>query len=143
FALDLASKVLPFYAEYFNIKYPIAKADQIAIPDFASRAMENWGLITYREIALLIDPKSSSLTVRQRNAMTISHELAHQWFGNLVTMDWWTDLWLNEGFARWIQYLAVDRFYPEWDVWTQYVADVFSQFLVLDALKSSHPIEVP
>ncbi|CAF4446317.1 unnamed protein product, partial [Adineta steineri] len=105
--------------------------------------MENWGLITYREIALLIDPKSSSLTVRQRNAMTISHELAHQWFGNLVTMDWWTDLWLNEGFARWIQYLAVDRFYPEWDVWTQYVADVFSQFLVLDALKSSHPIEVP
>ncbi|CAF1250693.1 unnamed protein product [Adineta steineri] len=143
FALDLASKVLPFYAEYFNIKYPIAKADQIAIPDFASRAMENWGLITYREIALLIDPKSSSLTVRQRNAMTISHELAHQWFGNLVTMDWWTDLWLNEGFARWIQYLAVDKFYPEWDVWTQYVADVFSQFLVLDALKSSHPIEVP
>ncbi|CAF1200306.1 unnamed protein product [Adineta steineri] len=121
FALDLASKVLPFCAEYFNIKYPIA------IPDFA------FGYGQLR--SLLIDPKSSSLTVRQRNAMTISHELAHQWFGNLVTMDWWTDLWLNEGFARWIQYLAVDRFYPE--------RDVFSQFLVLDALKSSHPIEVP
>ncbi|CAF3126914.1 unnamed protein product [Rotaria sp. Silwood2] len=143
FALDTAAKVLPFYADYFNIQYPIAKADQIAISDFAAGAMENWGLITYRETRLLIDPKFSSMDTRQRVAGTVSHELAHQWFGNLVTMDWWIDLWLNEGFARWIQYLAVDKYYPEFDIWTQYVADVFTTFLISDALKSSHPIEVP
>ncbi|UJR20817.1 hypothetical protein I4U23_023929 [Adineta vaga] len=143
FALDIASKVLPFYAEYFNIKYPIAKADQIAIADFAMGAMENWGLVTYRETALLIDPKLSSIGSRQRVAIVVAHELAHQWFGNLVTMDWWTDLWLNEGFASWIEYLAVDKCYPEFDIWTQFVADTFARFLIPDALKSSHPIEVP
>lgn len=143
FALDTAAKILPFYADYFKIKYPIAKADQIAIPDFAMGAMENWGLITYRETALLIDPKFSSMDARQRAAVVIAHELAHQWFGNLVTMDWWTDLWLNEGFASWIQYLAVDKCFPEFDIWTQFVADTFARFLVPDALKSSHPIEVP
>ncbi|CAF3529462.1 unnamed protein product [Rotaria sordida] len=143
FALDTAAKVLPFYAEYFNIKYPIAKADQIAISDFAMGAMENWGLITYRETALLIDPKFSSMDTRQRVAIVVAHELAHQWFGNLVTMDWWTDLWLNEGFATWIEYLAVDKCYPEFDIWTQFVADTFARFLIPDALKSSHPIEVP
>ncbi|CAF1025971.1 unnamed protein product [Adineta ricciae] len=143
FALDIASKVLPFYAEYFNIKYPIAKADQIAIPDFAMGAMENWGLVTYRDTALLIDPKLSSINSRQYVAIVVAHELAHQWFGNLVTMDWWTDLWLNEGFASWIEYLAVDKCYPEFDIWTQFVADTFASFLIPDALKSSHPIEVP
>lgn len=143
FALDTASKVLPFYADYFKIKYPIAKADQIAIPDFAMGAMENWGLVTYRETALLIDPKFSSMDSRQRVAIVVAHELAHQWFGNLVTMDWWTDLWLNEGFASWIEYLAVDKCYPEFDIWTQFVADTFARFLIPDALKSSHPIEVP
>ncbi|CAF2601290.1 unnamed protein product [Rotaria sp. Silwood2] len=143
FALDIASKVLPFYTEYFNIKYPIAKADQIAIPDFAMGAMENWGLVTYRETTLLIDPEFSSMESRQLVAIAVAHELAHQWFGNLVTMDWWTDLWLNEGFASWIQYLAVDKCYPEFDIWTQFVADTFAPFLVSDALKSSHPIEIP
>ncbi|CAF2126464.1 unnamed protein product [Rotaria magnacalcarata] len=143
FALDTAAKILPFYADYFNIKYPIAKADQIAISDFAMGAMENWGLITYRETALLIDPKFSSMDTRQRVAIVVAHELAHQWFGNLVTMDWWTDLWLNEGFATWIEYLAVDKCFPEFDIWTQFVADTFARFLVPDALKSSHPIEVP
>ncbi|CAF4195371.1 unnamed protein product, partial [Rotaria sp. Silwood2] len=143
FALDIASKVLPFYAEYFNIKYPIAKADQIAISDFDSAAMENWGLVTYHEMRLLIDPKFSSMETRQHVTIVVAHELAHQWFGNLVTMDWWTDLWLNEGFASWIEYLAVDKFYPEFDIWTQFVADTFARFLIHDALKSSHPIEVP
>ncbi|CAF2515714.1 unnamed protein product [Rotaria sp. Silwood2] len=143
FALDTAAKVLPFYADYFDVKYPIAKADQIAISDFAMGAMENWGLITYRETALLIDPKFSSMDTRQRVAIVVAHELAHQWFGNLVTMDWWTDLWLNEGFATWIEYLAVDKCYPEFDIWTQFVADTFARFLIPDALKSSHPIEVP
>ncbi|CAF0829122.1 unnamed protein product [Didymodactylos carnosus] len=143
FALEVAAKVLPFYADYFGIKYPIAKADMIAIPDFAMGAMENWGLITYRETALLIDPKFSSMDQRQRVAIVVAHELAHQWFGNLVTMDWWTDLWLNEGFATWIEYLAVDKCFPEFDIWTQFIADTFASFLVPDALKSSHPIEVP
>ncbi|CAF3668954.1 unnamed protein product [Rotaria socialis] len=143
FALDTAAKVLPFYADYFNIKYPIAKADQIAISDFPSGAMENWGLITYHETALLIDPKFSSVASRQRVANVVAHELSHQWFGNLVTMDWWTDLWLNEGFAKWIQFLAVDKFYPEFDIWTQFVADIYAGFLIPDAFKSSHPIEVP
>ncbi|CAF5033428.1 unnamed protein product, partial [Rotaria sp. Silwood1] len=143
FALDIASKILPFYAEYFNIKYPIAKADQIAIPNFPSEGMENWGLITYSETALLIDPQYSSIDSHQCVAITVAHELSHQWFGNLVTMDWWTDLWLNEGFASWIEYLAVDKFYPEFDIWTQFVADTYALFLVSDALKSSHPIEVP
>jgi len=105
--------------------------------------MENWGLVTYRETALLIDPKFSSMDSRQRVAIVVAHELAHQWFGNLVTMDWWTDLWLNEGFASWIEYLAVDKCYPEFDIWTQFVADTFAHFLIPDALKSSHPIEVP
>ncbi|CAF1531301.1 unnamed protein product [Rotaria sp. Silwood1] len=143
FALDIASKLLPFYAEYFNIKYPIAKADQIAIPNFPSEGMENWGLITYSETALLIDPQYSSIDSHQCVAITVAHELSHQWFGNLVTMDWWTDLWLNEGFASWIEYLAVDKFYPEFDIWSQFVADTYALFLVYDALKSSHPIEVP
>ncbi|CAF4843668.1 unnamed protein product [Rotaria sp. Silwood1] len=143
FALDIASKILPFYAEYFNIKYPIAKADQIAIPNFPSEGMENWGLITYSETALLIDPQYSSIDSHQCVAITVAHELSHQWFGNLVTMDWWTDLWLNEGFASWIEYLAVDKFYPEFDIWSQFVADTYALFLVYDALKSSHPIEVP
>ncbi|CAF0924682.1 unnamed protein product [Didymodactylos carnosus] len=143
FALEAAAKILPFYAEYFEIKYPIPKADMIAIPDFAMGAMENWGLITYRETTLLIDPKFSSMDQRQRVALVVAHELAHQWFGNLVTMEWWTDLWLNEGFATWIEYLAVDKCFPEFDVWTQFIADAFARFLVPDALKASHPIEVP
>ncbi|CAF1212201.1 unnamed protein product, partial [Didymodactylos carnosus] len=105
--------------------------------------MENWGLIIYNETALLIDPKFSSMDNRQTVAWVVAHELAHQWFGNLVTMDWWTDLWLNEGFATWIQFLAVDKFFPEFDFWTQFVAHTFARFLVPDALQSSHPVEVP
>ncbi|CAF1586185.1 unnamed protein product [Adineta ricciae] len=143
FALEFASKVLPFYAEYFDIKYPIAKADLIAISNFPFGAMENWGLITYRETALLIDPQFSSMNARQRVVMVVAHELAHQWFGNLVTMNWWTDLWLNEGFAKWIQHLAVDKFHPEFYIWTQFAADIFATFLIPDALKSSHPVEIP
>ena len=143
FALETAVKCLEFYEEYFGIAYPLAKCDMLALPDFASGAMENWGLITYREQTLLVDPKNTSLQVKQFVAMVVAHELAHQWFGNLVTMRWWTDLWLNEGFASWIEYLAVDKLFPDWEMWTQFIVDEQQSALKLDALDNTHPIEVP
>lgn len=143
FALDIAVKCLEFYEDYFGIAYPLEKCDLIALPDFASGAMENWGCITFREQALLVDPKNSTLSTKQYVALVVAHELAHQWFGNLVTMRWWTDLWLNEGFASWIEYLATDHLFPDWDVWTQFIVDEQQQALKLDALENTHPIEVP
>lgn len=143
FALDVAVKTLDFYEEYFAIPYPLEKCDMIALPDFASGAMENWGCITYREHALLVDPDNTTLGTKQWVAMVVAHELAHQWFGNLVTMRWWTDLWLNEGFASWIEYLAVDHLFPDWHMWTQFIVDEQQQALKLDALEHTHPIEVP
>ena len=142
FALDIAVKCLDYYSEYFDIDYPLAKCDMVALPDFASGAMENWGCITYREQALLVDPKNTSLPTKQYVAMVVAHELTHQWFGNLVTMEWWTDLWLNEGFASWFEYLAVDHLFPEWDMWTQFSVDEQQQALKLDALEHTHPVEV-
>lgn len=143
FALECAVKTLEFYEDYFGIPYPLPKCDMVALPDFASGAMENWGCITYREHALLVDPDNTTLATKQWVAMVVAHELAHQWFGNLVTMRWWTDLWLNEGFASWIEYLAVDHIFPEWNMWTQFVVDEQQQALKLDALEHTHPIEVP
>jgi puromycin-sensitive aminopeptidase len=114
----------------------------VALPDFASGAMENWGLVTYRETALLVDPVNSSTQAKQRVAEVIDHELAHQWFGNLVTMEWWTDLWLNEGFASYMGPKAVDDQFPEWRIWSQFVAGEYRAALRDDSLKSSHPIEI-
>ncbi len=142
FALTVAVKTLEFYTEYFKIKYPLPTLDLVAIPDFAAGAMENWGAVTYRETALLVDPENSSTHTKQRVALVIAHELAHQWFGNLVTMEWWTHLWLNEGFASYIEYLALNHLYPKWKVWTQFVYIDQSTALELDGLKSTHPIEV-
>ena len=142
FALDVAARTLSFFHEYFGIAYPLPKMDLLAIPDFAAGAMENWGAVTYRETAILVDPEESSAGTRQRVAIIVAHELAHQWFGNLVTMEWWTHLWLNEGFASWIEFLAVDHMFPEWDMWTQFVYSDFGRALSLDGLKSSHPIEI-
>lgn len=142
FALDTAVRCLDFYEEYFRIPYPLTKVDHIAIPDFAAGAMENWGAITYRETALLYDPQHSSLQNKQRVALVIAHELAHQWFGNLVTMEWWTDLWLNEGFANYIEYVALNHLFPEWEMWTQFVEVDAGEALRLDALQSTHPIQV-
>ncbi|KAL5104050.1 Puromycin-sensitive aminopeptidase [Taenia crassiceps] len=116
--------------------------DLVAIPDFACNAMENWGLVTYRETALLIDPENSSMSSKQNVALVVAHELAHMWFGNLVTMSWWTDLWLNEGFAKWAQYLAVDHCFPDYDIWTLFVSREYIRALRSDELKSSHPIQV-
>ncbi|KAI0989893.1 hypothetical protein GJ496_006551 [Pomphorhynchus laevis] len=142
FSLEVASKVLPYYAEYFDIKYPLPKVDLVAVPDFAAGAMENWGLITYRDTALLVDPENTSKAAKQYVALVVGHELAHQWFGNLVTMDWWTDLWLNEGFASWIEFLSVDSLFPNLDIWTQFVFLDMKRAFDLDGLRSSHPIEV-
>ncbi len=142
FALEVATKTLSFFNEYFDISYPLPVLDLIAIPDFSSGAMENWGAITYREAALLVDPDHSSAHTKQWVALVIAHELAHQWFGNLVTMEWWTHLWLNEGFASYIEYLAVDHLFPEWDIWTQFVTADLGQALRLDALATTHPIEI-
>jgi puromycin-sensitive aminopeptidase len=142
FALDAAARCLPFYAEYFEIGYPLPKLDMLAIPDFAAGAMENWGCVTYRETALLVDPQNSAQSTKQWVGLVVAHELAHQWFGNLVTMDWWTHLWLNEGFATWIEYLAVDKLYPDWQIWTQFVSLDLGRSFNLDALENSHPIEV-
>ncbi|XP_041473760.1 puromycin-sensitive aminopeptidase-like [Lytechinus variegatus] len=143
FALEVSLKTLPFYKDYFSVAYPLPKIDLIAIPDFAAGAMENWGLVTYRETALLVDPENSSAKAKQWVAIVVGHELAHQWFGNLVTMEWWTHLWLNEGFASWIEYLCVDHCFPEYDIWTQFITNDYTRALELDALKNSHPIEVP
>ncbi len=142
FALDTAIKCLEFYNKYFDIPYPLPVLDLIAIPDFSHGAMENWGAVTYRESALLVDPEHSSAANKQWVALVIAHELAHQWFGNLVTMEWWTHLWLNEGFASYIEYLAVDHLFPAWDIWTQFAYHDLNPALELDSLKHTHPIEV-
>ncbi|RJQ34644.1 M1 family peptidase [Candidatus Parcubacteria bacterium] len=142
FALDAAEKIVSFFNSYFDIPYPMPVLDLIAIPDFAAGAMENWGAITYRESALLVDPQHSSTMNKQWVALVIAHEIAHQWFGNLVTMEWWTHLWLNEGFASYIEYLAVDHIFPEWDIWTQFLQSDHGVALHYDGLKNTHPIEV-
>lgn len=116
FALDTAIKVTEFFNDYFDTPYPLTKCDHVALPDFSSGAMENWGLITYREVCLIVDPATTSTNTKEYAATVIAHELSHQWFGNLVTMKWWDDLWLNESFATLMEYIAVDALYPEWDV---------------------------
>jgi puromycin-sensitive aminopeptidase len=142
FALEVAIKSIEFYNEYFDIPYPLPTLDLIAIPDFESAAMENWGAVTFRETAILVDEKNTSLSNKQWVAIVIAHELAHQWFGNLVTMEWWTDLWLNEGFASYMENLCTDAMFPEWHVWDQYLSDRYALALHLDSLSNSHPIEV-
>ena len=141
FALDTSVKLLSFFNDYFGIPYPLPKLDHLAIPDFAAGAMENWGCITYRETALLVDPANSSAGTRQRVAEVVAHEMAHMWFGDLVTMEWWDDLWLNESFATWVGTKAVDWLFPEWSMWTQFVNMDTNRAFNLDGLKNSHPIE--
>ncbi|OQR78091.1 puromycin-sensitive aminopeptidase-like, partial [Tropilaelaps mercedesae] len=124
------------------VPYPLSKADLVSVADFAAGGMENWGLITFREKTLLYDPTNSSTGVKQSVATVVTHEFAHMWFGNLVTMEWWTYLWLNEGFAKFMETLATDRIYPDYDMWTQFVSDTLNVGLGLDSLDSSHPVEV-
>jgi len=150
FALDIATRGIEFFDEYFDVPYPLPKSDHVALPDFSSGAMENWGLITYREIALLTDPKTGSLQTRQQAALTITHELSHQWFGNLVTMKWWNDLWLNESFANMMEYICVDALEPDWHIWLDQATYEVVQALRRDSLDGvqairtevNHPDEI-
>ncbi|XP_064215469.1 endoplasmic reticulum aminopeptidase 1 isoform X6 [Tribolium castaneum] len=142
FALNTTTHILDYFEDFFGVPYPLPKQDLAAIPDFATGAMENWGLITYRETAILYDPIETSTVAHQYVAIVIAHELAHQWFGNLVTMKWWNDLWLNEGFASYLEYLGVDNLFPEWKMMEQFILDKTQPALALDALSSSHPISV-
>ncbi|KAM0212747.1 hypothetical protein ACHAQI_004704 [Fusarium lateritium] len=143
FSAELGARTLDFYEQQFGSKYPLPKMDMVAIPDFAAGAMENWGLITYRVVDLLLDEKTSSAVTKKRVAEVVQHELAHQWFGNLVTMDFWDGLWLKEGFATWMSWYSSNAFYPEWRIWEGYVTEDLRSALGLDSLRSSHPIEVP
>ena len=142
FAIDCTIKFLSYFEEYFGYKFPLPKLDLISIPDFAAGAMENWGAITFRETAILYYPKTSSISKKNYIAEVVAHELAHQWFGNLVTMKWWNDLWLNESFATFMAYKAMDNFWLEWDVWTQYLKNTVFEGMKLDSMRSSHPINV-
>ncbi|CAL9733594.1 alanine/arginine aminopeptidase [Monosporozyma servazzii] len=143
YSADLAAKCLKFFEYTFNIDYPLPKMDMVAVHEFSAGAMENWGLVTYRVVDVLLDPTEASLDRIQRVAEVVQHELAHQWFGNLVTMDWWESLWLNEGFATWMSWYSCNNSNPEWNVWEQYVTGNLQRALSLDSLRSSHPIEVP
>jgi len=144
FALETAVRGLEFFNGYYGIPYEKAlpKCDLIAIPDFEYGAMENWGAITFRETAIFVDPQKSSVPQRRRVAEVVLHELAHQWFGNLVSPEWWSFLWLNESFATYMAYKASDALFPEWNVWEEYLAQITSAGKALDSLRSSHPVEV-
>jgi aminopeptidase N len=139
FALESAKYVLHYYDTYFGIKYPMPKLDMVALPDFEAGAMENFGCITYRETDLLIDSKTGAIPAKKRVAEVVAHEMAHQWFGDMVTMQWWDNLWLNEGFATWMEMKPIAQWHPEWN-FTQDVAQNLDETLDLDAQKTTHPI---
>lgn len=141
FALDVSKKCLAFFEEYFDIAYPLKKLDHLAVPDFAMGAMENWGLITYRKSSLLMDHRSPTQT-KKIIAETVCHELAHQWFGNLATMQWWNDIWLNEGFATWAAALGVERLNLGWDIWSSFINNDVEYGMSYDSLHSTHEIQV-
>ena len=140
YALEATKKLLAYYNDYFGLKYPLAKLDQIAIPGGFDGAMENWGAITYNESMLLFDPATSSQETKQEIFVTVAHEMAHQWFGNLVTTAWWNNLWLNEGFASWMEVKATDHFNPAWQVCLNANSDK-STVMSGDARSTTHPIQ--
>ncbi|KAI1313401.1 hypothetical protein EDD11_002668 [Mortierella claussenii] len=140
YSLDLAVKSVEYFSRLFNIPYPLPKLDLVAVPDFAPGAMENWGLITFRTYALLIEEYGSQ-DRKHEIAATVIHEISHQWFGNLVTMEWWSDLWLFEGFATHLAYIVVDELFPGWDIWSEFVKRI-QEVLKHDSLRTSHPVEV-
>ncbi|XP_061628950.1 aminopeptidase N-like isoform X2 [Phyllopteryx taeniolatus] len=140
YALNVTGPILNFLQCYYNISYPLRKLDQIALPDFYFGAMENWGLVTYRETKLLNSPLTSTSQNKESTATIIAHELAHMWFGNLVTLRWWNEVWLNEGFASYVSYLAADSVEPTWGLKDQIVLSDIHRVFAVDALTSSHPL---
>ncbi|MFZ0760770.1 MAG: M1 family aminopeptidase [Candidatus Sulfotelmatobacter sp.] len=139
FALETAERVLSYYDKYFNIKYPYGKLDLVGIPDFSAGAMENTGCITFREVLLLIDEKQASVDMKKEIASVIAHEMAHQWFGDLVTMKWWDDIWLNEGFATWMSSKPIEAWKPEWHFNLDDVSDA-ENTMNTDSLANTRPI---
>ena len=141
FALDIATRSIDFYDEYFGVKYPLPKSDHVALPDFSSGAMENWGLVTYRESCLLADPELAPESSRRFIATVIAHELSHQWFGNLVTMQWWNDLWLNESFANMMEYVAIDALQSNWHMWEDFATNEVTAALRRDSLDGVQSVQ--
>lgn len=142
FALEAAQHALRFFGDYFGVPYPGAKLDLVAIPDFAFGAMENFGAVTFRESVLLIDPAEASRSELERVATVVAHEIAHMWFGDLVTMKWWNGLWLNEAFATFMELTCTDHFRPEWEVWSGFGLQR-DDAMIVDSLASTRPIEYP
>lgn len=142
FATDIAKRSIEYFEDYFGVPYPLPKADHVALPDFSSGAMENWGLITYRERVLLAYPEETSQSTYEQIALVIAHETSHQWFGNLVTMRWWDDLWLNESFANMMEYQAVDSMFPQWHVWDSFIADEGLSAFRRDAIAGVQPVHI-
>ncbi|NXJ83943.1 AMPN Aminopeptidase, partial [Trogon melanurus] len=140
YALQVTGPILEFFERYYNTSYPLPKSDQVGLPDFNAGAMENWGLVTYRENSLLFDENYSSIGNKERVVTVIGHELAHQWFGNLVTLRWWNDLWLNEGFASYVEYLGANEAEPSWNIKDLMVLNEMYTVMATDALTSSHPL---
>ena len=142
FALDIAKRAIEFYEDFYQTPYPLPHSWQLALPDFSAGAMENWGLVTYREAYLLLDPDNTSLDMKQLVATVITHELAHQWFGDLVTMNWWDDLWLNESFANMMEYVSVDAIHPDWHIWELFQTTEAPMALQRDATDGVQPVHV-
>ena len=142
FALDIAKRAIEFYEDFYQTPYPLPHSWQLALPDFSAGAMENWGLVTYREAYLMVDPDNTALDTKQLVATVITHELAHQWFGDLVTMKWWDNLWLNESFANMMEYVAVDAIEPDWHVWEMFQTSDVPAALQRDATDGVQSVHV-
>lgn len=142
FALDIAKRSIEFYEDFYQTPYPLPHSWQLALPDFSAGAMENWGLVTYREAYLVLDPDNTALDMKQLVATVIAHELAHQWFGDLVTMKWWDDLWLNESFANMMEYVAIDAIEPGWHVWEMFQTSDVPMALQRDAIDGVQSVHV-
>lgn len=142
FSLDIAKRAIEFYEDFYQTPYPLPQSYQLALPDFSAGAMENWGLVAYREAYMLLDPDNTTLNQKRLIATVITHELAHQWFGDLVTMKWWDDLWLNESFANMMEYVAVDALEPEWNVWEMFQTSEVPMALQRDATDGVQSVHV-
>ena len=142
YSADEAVKLLDFFEGYFDTPFPLEKCDLVALPDFDAGAMENWGLITFREIAMLADMDNRSISSEQYVSMVVAHELSHMWFGNLVTMEWWDDLWLNESFASIMEHIALDAIHPEWHQWEHYASSDILSTTSRDIHQDIQPISI-